>query len=400
MKRTKNDKPAPPPRPSASAEVVSEVAAGFNAFGLQLYREVAQAPGDQIISPASVALALAMTHAGARGTTASEMGKALHITQPLPDAQAAVATVMLDWAGRRDEVEVRVANRLFGDRGVAFDPGYLDLTGRFFGARLDLEDFRGAHEPARQRINAWVEDITRERIRDLLPSGSVDASTRLVLVNAIYFKASWMTPFPQRLTAPAPFHAAKGKHDVPTMNVTTSMRVTSDAAAPVQVVELPYLDPQFAMTIVMPTAADGLAALEASLGPDSLAGWQDGLAQQRVALSLPKFRIAPDGLRLAEILGRLGIKAVFSSEADLTGIAPASEQLQLAEAYHKGFIEVDERGTEAAAATALVARAGGMPPSSEPRVLKIDRPFLFLVRDTKSGMLLFMGRVQDPTTAS
>ncbi|MEX1365355.1 MAG: serpin family protein, partial [Nannocystaceae bacterium] len=387
----------PPPVATAEPEIVTEVARGFNTFGLELYGKVGTEPGDLVISPASVALALAMTQAGARGETGKEMADALHYPRPAPVVQRAVATMLGEWNEPREGFELAVANRLFGDAKVPYEPAYLSLTERFFGAPLEPVDFRGAHEAARLRINDWVEERTHDRIEDLLPPNAVDPSTRLVLVNAIYFKSPWLHPFNEGMTAPAPFFAAAGTHDVPTMRVTERMAVaqTDDA----QIVELAYVDPRYSMTVVVPTAVDGLAAIEAGLSVETLEGWHTATKGERISLSLPKFRIAPDdAMRLSGPLQELGIRKAFSAAADLTGIAPASEQLMLSEAFHKGFIEVDEKGTEAAAATAIVARAGSAAPIEEPREVKVDRPFLYLIRDTNSGLVLFMGRVTDPKT--
>jgi len=396
----------PTPAVTATPEVVAEIAAGFNAFGLELYRKVATTPGDQVISPASVAVALAMTHAGARGDTAKEMETALHVTRPVADLHAAVGTMLTSWNAPRETAdpmpmhapkpaEIAVANRLFGEATMPYEPAFLELSRGVFAAPLEKVDFKGAHEAARTTINDWVEERTHDRIQELLPAGSVDASMRLVLVNAIYFKASWENPFSEHLTAPAPFFAGKRSHDVPTMHVTEHFSFIESNADGVQVIELPYGDRGFAMTLVVPLAKDGLAKLEAALTSEKLTSWTAALAGERIALSLPKFRIAPaEGLRLSKALGELGVRKAFGREADLTGIAPASEQLQLAEAYHKGFIAVDEKGTEAAAATAMAGRAGGMP--AEPREVKVDRPFLYFIRDTRSGLVMFMGRVADP----
>lgn len=395
-----NEDPAALPTVTATPETMTAVATGFNAFGLDLYRKIAATPGDQVISPASITMALTMTHAGAKGPTATEIETALRFSpRPVAEVQSAVGTMLAGYAAPREDVELAVANRLFGDAKVAFREQFLFLAKSVFLAPLQTVDFRGAPESARAEINDWVELQTHDRIEDLLPGGSVDSSTRLVLVNAIYFKSQWMSPFPERLTAPAPFAAQGGTHDVPTMRVTEHFRVAQSPTDGVWVVELPYADPGFAMTLVVPTAQDGLPAVEAALTTEMLDGWLAAAKGERVELWLPKFRIAPtEGIRLAGVLGELGIHTVFSDQADLTGIALPREQLQLAEAYHKGFIEVDENGTEAAAATAMVARAGGMPPSDEPRVLKVDRPFLYLVRDTQTGLVLFIGRVADPKT--
>ncbi len=397
---TMNTKRALPPVPEVAPELMAAVSGGLNTFGLNLYRELASTPGDQVISPASVALALAMVHAGARGNTAKELADALHMSRPVAEVQSTITAMMMGWARERERAELTVANRLFGDRGVAFEGPFLDLTGRSFGAPLDRVDFRTAAEAARQEINSWVADRTHERIENLLPPGSVDATTRLVLVNAIYFKSAWMRPFPEYRTAPAPFHAAHGTHDVPTMRITRSLMLVEDTKAGVQAVELAYQDARFSMMVVMPTGTGSLSGIERDLTPERIATWRAAQTSQRIDLSLPKFRIAPpDALRLGQVLNRLGIGAAFTSDADLTGMAPAHEQLQLAEGYHKGFIEVDEKGTEAAAATAIAAPAGGLPPTGEPRAIRFDRPFVFLIRDDKTGMILFVGRVTDPSTA-
>ena len=351
-------------------------------------------------------MALAMTHAGARGDTAKEMEVALHVTRPVADLQAAVGTMLASWNETREPAgadpgeptEIAVANRLFGEATVPYEPAFLELSRSVFAAPLEPVDFKGASEAARVRINDWVEDRTHDRIQELLPGGAVDASTRLVLVNAIYFKSSWMAPFPEPMTKPAPFFTGKGSHDVPTMSVTEHFSFTESKADGVQVIELRYRDPGFAMVVVSPLAKDGLPAVEAALTSEKLAAWTGALTGERIALSLPKFRIAPtEALRLSKALGELGIRKAFSAESDLTGIAPASEQLQLAEAYHKGFIAVDEKGTEAAAATAVVMAEGAGMPAAPPVSFHVDRPFLFVLRDRVSGAVLFMGRVEDPT---
>ena len=216
-----------------------------------------------------------------------------------------------------------------------------------------------------------------------------------MLVDAIYFKSQWAHPFPERLTAPAPFFAPGRRRSVPTMHLTDDFAFTESSTDGVQVIELPYVDPGFSMVLVVPMAKAGLAAVEAGLTVERFDAWIGALADEHIALSLPKFRIAPaESLRLTGPLGELGIRTAFTSAADLTGIVPSSERLQLDDAYHKGFIVVDEKGTEAAAATAVVGVRSA--PAGEPRVVKVDRPFLYFIRDTRSGLVMFMGRVVDP----
>lgn len=349
-----------------------------------------------IVSPASIATAFAMLHAGARGTTATELARAFHWPEDPRVLHDAFTQTLQAWATPIAGVELRVANRLFGDKAIELEPAYLELGKRVFGAPLEAVDFRGNADAERMKINAWVEEQTRDRIEDLLPAGSLRADARLVLVNAVYFKASWEDEFSERATKPGDFFAAAGKRTAQMMHRTGHMAFATHDGA--RLVDLPYGEGRYAMTIVLPDARDGLAKIEGKLGAQWLA---DGVAKyghERVALSLPKFEIeAGDPLLLRAVMNKLGVSAVFGDGADLTGIAPASEQLQVSEAFHKAFIAVDEKGTEAAAATAISARAGSAPPSNEPIPFAVDRPFLFAIRDTQSGALLFLGHVVDPT---
>ena len=387
----------PRPVPTAEPEVVTEVAGGFNHFGIDLYRKVATDDGNIVISPASVALALTMTQAGARANTSKEMQTTLHYSRAAPVVQTAVATMLSTWNKDSDMIELSVVNRLFGEKTVPFEKPFLSLTQRFFQAPLEPVDFKGASEPARVHINDWVAEQTHDRIKDLIPAGGVTPATRLALVNAIYFKASWMYEFAKGRTAPAPFFTADGSRDVPTMHLNKSLAIQDAPGA--TVVHLDYQHPGYAMTLVVPTERDGLGAIEASLGPELLGEWTGVTKYEQVELSMPKFRITSDSIPLGKHLQALGIVDAFGGKADFTGIAPASEAVELSEVFHKGFIEVDESGTEAAAATAVVARAGSAAmPQDEPRVLKVDRPFLYLIRDKSSGLVLFLGRVTDPKT--
>lgn len=387
--------PPQPPVPTAEPALVTEVATGFNDFGLDLYRHVSDPPGNLIISPASVSLALTMTHAGARSATAKEMAETLRFPRAAPLVQRAVATMLTQYAKPGENTTISIANRLFGDDTLTYQPPFLSLSNRYFRAPLEPTDFKNAPEPARARINSWVSEKTRDRINDLLPSGSITAATRLVLVNAIFFKAPWAQEFSESRTAAAPFFSGPEPHDVPTMYMTESVKITE--ADGTRVVELPYQDPRFSMVIVMPTGKADLGALEASLNAERLNTWNDTLRSERVELALPKFKIAPqEPIRLASVLQEMGMKLAFSGDADFSGMAPKEAEIQLSEAFHKGFIEVDEKGTEAAAATAIVARAGSAAPTEPPREVRIDHPFMFMVRDTHSGLLLFVGRVDDP----
>lgn len=388
--------PAPPrPRP-VDAKTRALVADSINAFAVDLHRALASRPGNLFVSPASITLAFAMTHAGARGQTSREIAKVFHFDADTKQVDESFAAVLAGWAAPQEDLELSIANRLFGEKTVAFEPAFVGLTGNVFGATLERVDFKGAAEPARAGINAWVAQRTHDKIKDLLPPGSIDSETRLALVNATYFKASWRTPFKEHMSTRADFHGTSGKQTVTMMEQTASFPVHAVPAAGVTVLELPYKS-TFSLVIVLPDAKDGLPAVEQALDVNALNGWISGLRAQDVAVKLPRFKIEPgEALRLASMLTGLGMPSAFdASAADFTGIAPRSEQIVLAEAFHKAFIAVDEKGTEAAAATAVVAKRGMGAPIEPALTFNADHPFLFMIRDTKSGAILFMGRLAD-----
>lgn len=389
--------PGPPQVPAADPKTGAAVAASINAFAIDLHRALADEPGDLFVSPASIAIAFAMTHAGARGETQQEIARVFHFDSDAKKTHEGFAAALAGWSVAQDDLELSVANRLFGEKTVKFEPAFIDLTRTIFAAPLEPIDFKGAAEPARAHINAWVAKRTHDKILDLLPPGGVDPSTRLVLVNAVYFKASWRTPFIEGMTGRADFHGAAGKRTVMMMEKTGRFAANVVPGARLKLLELPYTS-TYSLVIVLPDTNDGLAAVEKALDVKTLDGWISGLRDQDVAVKLPRFKIEPgEGLRLAGILGTLGLRTAFDpSAADFTGMAPRSEQIVLSEAFHKAFVAVDEKGTEAAAATAVGARSGGGMPTDEPLAFTADHPFLFMIRDQSSGAILFMGRLSDP----
>ncbi len=391
--------PPPPPAPDADQR---DVARSSNAFGADLYRVIRSQPGNLVFSPASVTLAFGMTASGARGDTAAELRSAFHFALPEDRLHAALGTLSRNWnhpaTGR---FELATANRIYGQHGWPFVPAFLDVTSRLYDAPLEVVDFRSNADAQRAHINQWVSDRTRTRIQDLLPPGALSAATRMVLVNAVYLHARWAAPFEREATSEAPFHAqgAPATVSVPTMHRAGSFATA--ARDGYQVLEIPYSQPGFVFDIVMPDAVDGLPALEArwqSTAPDAFFA---GLAPQQRALALPRFRVAPDGMTLSQSLRALGVRLAFdSSAADFSGIAPftrTDDRLYVSEAFHKAFVAVDEAGTEAAAATAVVvAETGAAIMPAPPTPFLVDRPFLFFLRDTSTGAILFAGRVVDP----
>lgn len=367
-------------------------AASIKGFAVDLYHRLAGTPGDLLVSPASISVAFAMTYLGARGETAKEHARVFYYRDA--DTPRRLADALARWTAVRPGGEVAAANRLFGERTTTFHPAYLERTRSVFAAPLESVDFKGAWEPSRAHINAWVKHQTRDRISDLLPGGSVVRDTRLVLVNAIYFRDTWQSPFDGDATAPADFHAPGGARPVPMMRKTETLRLGVVADARLKVLELPYQGGVFSLVVVLPDAVDGLAAVERALTTEALARWISGAQLRRVAVQLPRFKIEPaEPLRLARTLTAMGMTTAFdATRADYSGMA--DEPLVLSEAFHRAYIAVDEVGTVAAAATAIAMIPGGMPP--RPVEFVADRPFLFVIREVASGAIVFIGRLTDP----
>ncbi|MBW2457500.1 MAG: serpin family protein [Deltaproteobacteria bacterium] len=388
-----------PVSPIAVAGPAETAVKASNGFGLALYQELKGNSGNLVFSPASISVALAMTYAGAKGTTAKEMETTL---QSGPDAKAlhaAWATQLSAWQGHKD-AEIAVANRLFGDKKYSFEAPYLSLTKAHYGAPLQPVDFAGAPEKQRVMINGWVAEQTRDRIQDLIPPPGVTNDTRMALVNAIYFKAKWNEPFPASRTKDDSFTTADGtKVTTPMMSHTTYAQYGEVDG--VQLMELGYKGGRFATLFVLPPATQKLAAVESKLDRALLDKWTGALKGERTWIRLPKVKIEPGAaVELKKSLQAMGMKQAFvSGAADFTGITNPTnpeDRLFIEEVYHKAFVAMDEAGTEAAAATAvMMGRAGGV--AAEPKKFHAERPFLFFIRDTTTHLVMFAGRIVDPT---
>jgi serpin B len=378
---------------------LAQLTADNRSFTTRLYRALrVEAPAANLFfSPHSISVALAMAHGGARGTTATQMataldyrleGSALHRAFNSLDQELARRSQAT--AGEGEAPTLTVTNAIWGRQGAVFLPAYLDLLAVNYGAGLRALDFAGDLEGARLTINRWVEQQTAGRIQDLLVPGVLTPATALVLTNAIYSKASWQQPFIQSATTTRPFFVAPGSSfEVPTMQ--RQGRIRYAETADLRAVELPYKGGQLAMLILAPRD-DRAAAFEAALSAAALDGVTAALAEREVLLRLPKFKLSAK-FKLKPTLTGLGMPVAFSSEADFSGI-DGTRELAISDVIHQAFVAVDEKGTEAAAATAVVA-----PPPSIPQVeveLNLDRPFLFLIRDAPTGAVLFMGRLADP----
>jgi serpin B len=388
--------------PAATANELSAFARASNAFAGDLYKAIASKdPGNVFFSPASITTALAMTWVGARGATRDEMTKVLHFQ----DEKSADPNALVSSAARvlvslndpkRTDYTLSIVNRLFGEQSYGFDDGFLDITKKQFGAELAKVDFKEAFEPARATINGYVEKETRQRIKDLIPLGALDDLTRLVLVNAIYMHADWAEPFAKEATSAAPFHVSPDKTiDVDTMHGRVAMN-TADADGTLMV-DLPYKGGDLSMTILMPHDTSKLGELEAKIEAGGLGAMIGKLQARGLELSMPKFKIDPAAsLPLGDVLVKLGMPLAFDEvKADFSGMSkPGQDPLHISKVFHKAFVAVDEAGTEAAAATAVIMSAEAAIAPSDPIV--VDQPFVFVIRDKKSGLVLFMGRLVDP----
>lgn len=386
--------------PEPTAEQATAFAASSNAFAVDLWARLRQREGNLAVSPASVSMALAMTYAGARSQTATEMAAVMHFgddTQALHEGAGRLLAAWNDPAPRA--YTLRVVNRLFGETAYEIQESFQALTRERYGAPLESLQFRASPDAARRHINAWVEQQTEARIRELLPPTSIGPETRLVLTNAVYFLGRWEQPFRSNATREGTFHRVGAESvQVPFMSQTTRFPYAEDED--VQVVQMGYDGGDFAMVLVVPKEREGLAAVEQALGVDRIERWVAALTPEMVSVRLPKFEIDPPAsIALAETLQQMGMRQAFSSGvADFTGIADPpnpNDRLSISNVFHKAFVRVDEEGTEAAAATA-VATGRGVPPAPS-RQVEVDRPFLFLVRDVRQGTILFLGRVADPS---
>ena len=391
-----------------------------NQLGLELFRQLAATkPGENLLlSPYSIQSALAMTYAGADGDTRTEMARVLHF--PADDAtlaasfgairDAITATVAKSstlasrqarTGGKPDTIEWHLANRLFGQNDFAFRAPFLAYVRDRFAAPLQPMDFQADPEAARITINAWAEEQTRQKIRDLIPPHGVDNTTRLVLVNALYLKAPWEDAFKTELTGDSPFRV-RGADSVAVPTMLQTFHPGYARRSGYTALTLPYLGGDLQFLILLPDDPDGVAALADKLTPallQSCAKLSPGL----VTLFLPKFRLAAPTLPLSEMLKSLGMKTAFdvpTGSANFDRMAPRQPDryLYISQVFHKTYLALDEAGTEASAATAVDMGLGGAASSNQPKptIVHVDHPFLFAIQHRESGACLFLGRVMDP----
>ena len=352
-----------------------------------------------------------MTYAGAVGETSEQMARALHFPtsdevlseinvtgNPMtPEEFAGVFGEIikdLNARGDREKYELRVANALWGQKSYRFLPSFTSRVETAYGGKLQELDFVRAAEQARQTINRWVEKQTNDKIRDLIPAGVLDAMTRLVLTNAIYFKGKWAHPFEEKRTREAPFTLTDGsKTPVDMMHQTERFGYAETDA--LQVLEMPYAGDELSLVILLPRKTDGLTAMEEELTPEHVETWLAQIRRREVIVSVPKFKLTSK-FNLERLLGSMGMPLAFSRGADFSGMTGAPD-LFISAVIHQAYVDVNEEGTEAAAATAVTMKLTSIGPTRTP-AFRADHPFIFMIRDKTSGSILFLGRIMNPQT--
>jgi serpin B len=371
---------------------------GNNAFAVDLYGQLRKQNGNLFFSPESISTALAMTYAGARGNTASEMAKTLHFTLPPDRLHPAMGALLSDLNAPHDGYQLRVADALWAQKGSTFLGDFLPLMKSDYGAGFNQVNFKDATEAARQTINKWAEERADDTIMNMLQPGVLTPQTRLVLTNAIYFKGTWQTQFDKAQTKDEDFHVSQADTiKGPLMHREGSSKYFKGEAF--QALELPYESDELSMIVFLPNDVSGLSALEQSLTASNTQLWLRELAPiPKVILSMPKFKMTQQfGLNGA--LSAMGMPQVFEKDsANFSGM-DGKRDFVMSAVIHKAYIDVSEEGTEAAAATAaVISRAMAVRPMRlQPPVFRADHLFLFLIRDNRSGCILFIGRVTNPT---
>ena len=380
---------------------LNQLTAGNRTFALDLYHQLETMDGNLFYSPYSISSALAMTYAGAEGKTAEEMAAVFHFLMEEDRLHPAFNALdqYLEGLAKQEvsddmgEVfQLNITNAIWGQKDFHFESDFLDTLAANYGAGLRLLDYIQAPEESRVTINDWVSDQTEERIQDLIPQGAINSDTRLVLSNAIYFKATWLESFEESLTEDKVFHGLDGEEFM-----TPMMSLGSDASflyyqrEGFQAVDLPYLGGQVSMLVIVPDEGK-FTDFEVNLNSEILDEIIGNLAYQPMYLNFPKFEFETE-ISLATILAKMGMPSAFNDGADFSGMT-GNKDLFISDVFHKAFVSVDEEGTEAAAATAVMMSLTSAP--ENPLHLEVDRPFLFLIRDIQTNSILFMGRVVEP----
>lgn len=373
----------------ATQEGVAELVKANNQFGLDIYSKVSQEPGNVFISPWSLSSALSMTYEGARGETADEMKEVMH----LPGAEtrhSSFAKLFNDINKKDKSYELYTANALWAQKDFTFLPEYLNLVEKYYAGKATNVDFVQNTEKSRKTINDWVEIQTNNKIKGLFPPNSLTSLTRLVLTNAIYFKGNWANQFDKSATHEADFKVDKDttvKVDMMSMHDEDFNYYEDDK---LQILEMPYEGDELSMMVLLPK--DDLGQLENSISADNIAAWKDALRQESLDVYMPKFTFETKYF-LKDALKEMGMPLAFTENADFSGM-DGRKDLFIDIVVHQAFVEVNEEGTEAAAATGVGMTLEAMPMT---KTFRADHPFIFLIQERSSGNILFLGRVMDPS---
>jgi len=379
---------------------VKEVVKGNNQFALEMYSEINENGKNLFFSPWSISSALAMTFEGAKGQTAEEMRTVLQFQENDLERRSSFAKIYNALNKDNSEYQLSTANALWAQENYPFLKDYIDTTKKYYSAEFTNMDFVNKTEESRKTINSWVEEKTNDKIKDLIPAGTLNDMTRLVLTNAIYFKGDWQTPFDKTKTKKEEFKVNE------TTNVQVDMMKLKEGKEgfnyaetdELQIIELPYKGKELSMIVLLPK--NNIPEIEEMLSAEKLNEWKDLMHEKEVYVYFPKFKFETKYF-IANNLSEMGMPTAFSYNADFTGMfdsAKTEENIFISEVIHQAFVQVDEEGTEAAAATAVVMKATSAMPTN-PIEFRADHPFIFIIQENSTGSILFMGKVVDPTSS-
>ncbi|MDA3781412.1 MAG: serpin family protein [Bacteroidales bacterium] len=362
-----------------------------NKFSFELYKAIKAKPINIIFSPFSISSALAMTYTGAKNNTLEEMSKTLHFNKNFNIHNSNFSTLQKNIISGNKDVKINIANSLWAQENYHFLENFITINKKYYKAGIQFTNFNGNIEHSRKKINNWVEKETNDKIKNLIKKNTLDNSTRLVLVNAIYFNGAWKHPFNKENNTEDIFYIfSKCQTKATYMNKLVTGKYYENKL--LHIVEIPYKNNIASLMIILPKERFGIMDVEKILNEDKLNEYSDKLTYKKVQLSLPKFKFTSE-YELSEQLSKMGMPSAFGKEADFSGMT-GNKDLYIDKIIHKAFIEVNEKGTEAAAATAVTMRKTSA--MFEKVNLKIDHPFIFLIKDNKTGSILFSGRVLDP----
>lgn len=373
---------------------LDSVVIGNNKLSFDLYSKYKSEEGNVFFSPYSISTALAMTYEGAKGKTAEEMQKVLHFPKAAKARREGFLALYNEINGEGKKYELSTANALWAQKDYAFLKKYFETVEKHYKGNVTNLDFVHETEPSRQLINKWVEDNTKEKIKDLIPQGSIDKKTRLVLTNAVYFKGNWAKQFDKEKTKEQDFKIGSSVVKAQMMQLTGESAKFNYAENDVmQMLELPYDGKELSMLILLPK--NSLSDLEDIISDEKLTGWKNSLVEERVNVYIPRFKFETKYFMVKTLKG-MGLSAAFSDDADFSGMT-GTKDLCISDVIHQAFVDVNEEGTEAAAATGVIVMKMTCIRPDMTKIFRADHPFSFLIQQKNTGNILFMGRVNNPT---